>query len=92
MTTTVSRLQADDRDAWELLYRGYAAFYKTEMTDQVPETVWGWIDDDDNPFFGLIAKDVEICGLASRWRDRWLLSYCSAPLTGLTFSTRRVVF
>ena len=59
MTTTVSRLQAGDRDAWELLYRGYAAFYKTEMTDQILETVWGWIDDDDNPFFGLIAKDAK---------------------------------
>ena len=40
MTTTVNRLQAEDRDAWELLYRGYAAFHKMEMIDQVLETVW----------------------------------------------------
>jgi GNAT superfamily N-acetyltransferase len=59
MTTTVNRLQAGDRAEWELLYHGYATFYKTLMTDQILDTLWGWIHDDDNPFFGLIARDAD---------------------------------
>jgi ribosomal protein S18 acetylase RimI-like enzyme len=58
MTTSVARLRADDRGDWELLYHGYAVFYKVPMNDQILDTVWGWIHDDGNPFFGLIAKDA----------------------------------
>jgi ribosomal protein S18 acetylase RimI-like enzyme len=58
MTMTVKRLQAGDREEWELLYHGYAKFYKTVMTDQILDSVWGWIHDDDNLFFGLIARDA----------------------------------
>ena len=50
MNISVSRLQQSDRADWELLYHGYAKFYKTEMTDAILQTVWGWIQDDDNPF------------------------------------------
>ena len=57
MATSVSRLQAEDRADWEVLYHGYAEFYQVPMTDQILDTVWGWIHDDENPFFGLIAKD-----------------------------------
>ncbi len=58
MTTIVKPLQPQDRAEWERLYRGYAAFYKTVMTDEILDTVWGWIHDDGNPFFGLIARDA----------------------------------
>ena len=57
MTISVSRLQAADRDNWEVLYHGYAEFYRVPMNDQILDTVWGWIQDDGNPFFGLVAKD-----------------------------------
>ena len=57
MTISVSRLQAADRADWEVLYHGYAEFYQVPMNDQILNTVWGWIHDDDNPFFGLIARD-----------------------------------
>lgn len=56
---TVRRLQAADRKDWEQLYHGYARFYKTEMNDSILATVWGWIHDDANPFYGLIALDEE---------------------------------
>ena len=57
MTINVSRLEAADRAAWEVLYHGYAEFYQVPMNDQILDTVWGWIHDDGNPFFGLVAKD-----------------------------------
>ena len=57
MTISVSRLEAVDRADWEVLYHGYAEFYQVPMNDQILDTVWGWIHDEGNPFFGLVAKD-----------------------------------
>jgi len=57
MTINVDLLTDDDRAQWEPLYHGYAEFYQVPMNDEILDTVWGWIQDDDNPFFGLIAKD-----------------------------------
>jgi len=58
MTISVARLETADRAAWEVLYYGYAEFYQVPMNDQILDTVWGWIHDDSNPFYGLIAKDA----------------------------------
>ena len=57
MSVTVTKLQAADRADWEVLYHGYAEFYRVPMNDEILDTVWGWIHNDDNPFFGLIARD-----------------------------------
>ena len=57
MTLTVGPLSAGDREQWGRLYHGYAEFYQVPMNAQILDTVWGWIHDTDNPFFGLIAKD-----------------------------------
>ena len=65
MSIQVRRIEASDRSDWEALYYGYARFYKVEMNAAILDTVWGWIHDDDNPFFGLIAcnADGEALGL-----------------------------
>jgi ribosomal protein S18 acetylase RimI-like enzyme len=39
------------------MYHGYAEFYRVPMNHEILETVWSWIHDGSNPFFGLIAKD-----------------------------------
>jgi len=57
VNVNVSKTESTDRSAWEVLYHGYAEFYQVPMNDEILETVWGWIQDDNNPFFGLIAKD-----------------------------------
>ncbi len=57
MTVNVLPISPPDRDDWDALYYGYAEFYQVPMNDEILDTVWGWIHDDDNPFFGLIAKD-----------------------------------
>lgn len=53
----VKKMAADDRAEWEGLYHGYAKFYKVPMNDDILEAVWGWIHDENNPFYGLIARD-----------------------------------
>jgi len=57
MAVSVNPVAPDDREQWEELYYGYAEFYRVPMNEQILDTVWGWIHDADNPFFGLIAKD-----------------------------------
>ena len=84
MSVTVTKLQAADRADWEVLYHGYAEFYRVPMNDEILETVWGWIHDDDNPFFGLIARDAggEALGLMH-------CQQMPSPLRGRSWHRRR---
>lgn len=51
---------------WRRLYNGYAAFYKVPMTDEIAETVWGWLNDPNHVLNCLIAEDAsgKVVGLA----------------------------
>jgi GNAT superfamily N-acetyltransferase len=40
MTPRIAPLQPDDRAAWEILARGYKAFYNTPTTDAEYDTTW----------------------------------------------------
>ena len=53
----ILKLTQADRPEWEALYRGYADFYQVPMTAEILATVWGWIQDDSNPFYALLARD-----------------------------------
>lgn len=57
MTLTVTNISEQDRTQWQDMYHGYAEFYRVPMNHEILETVWSWIHDGSNPFFGLIAKD-----------------------------------
>jgi GNAT superfamily N-acetyltransferase len=64
---TVSIVSPDPslKSGWRRLYDGYATFYKREMTDEIAETVWGWITDPTRELDGAIALvDGEPHGLA----------------------------
>ena len=55
----------DDREAWEVLYRGYAAFYKVETSTTKLGNLWGWIHDPGYPVEGLVCEvDGSLVGLA----------------------------
>jgi len=43
VTITIKTPDESNRQAWESLYRGYAKYYDTLMTDSTLETVWSWI-------------------------------------------------
>ncbi len=59
MKVTVAALVPEDRDSWQALYYGYADFYQTPMDQTILDTVWGWIFDEDQRFFALMAKDEQ---------------------------------
>ena len=58
MKTVVSELSMQDKAQWQALYRGYAQFYKVPMNQEVLDTVWSWIFDENNAFYALVAKDT----------------------------------
>ena len=41
----VREIKLSDKEEWEVLYRGYADFYKVEMKDEILKTVWSWLHD-----------------------------------------------
>ena len=45
------------RPRWEILYAGYAAFYRVEQTPEMRETVWNWLMDPAREVWGLVALD-----------------------------------
>ena len=60
----VSRLLPQDRASWEVLARGYKAFYKTETSPAEYETAWNRLLQRDD-VFGIGAKtDGRLIGIA----------------------------
>ena len=53
----VSKLKESDRIQWEELYYEYADFYNMPMNQEILNTIWSWIFDENNQFFALIAKN-----------------------------------
>ena len=58
-------VEARDRGGWDLLYQGYADFYKVTQTPQMRDTVWSWLHDADHETNGLVAENAagELVGL-----------------------------
>jgi GNAT superfamily N-acetyltransferase len=48
-------LGADDRAAWEPLWKGYIAFYKATIPDETTAVTWARLHDPDEPMFVLGA-------------------------------------
>lgn len=49
--------EADDFAQWRELYRGYAAFYDTELSEAALQRVWSWLVDPAHEIQALIAVD-----------------------------------
>lgn len=56
---TICKPEEQDYAQWQGLYHGYAEFYKKPMNDEILDTVWGWIQDEQNPFYCIVAKDEQ---------------------------------
>ena len=59
MTLTVRPLHEDDRAEWEVLYQGYAEFYKVVQSAEMRATVWSWIFDPHKETEALVAVSGE---------------------------------
>lgn len=87
MSLTIDRLRPDERAGWEVLARGYKAFYRTPTSDGEYEQAWRRLLD-GRTVRGLGARlDGELVGIAhyllhaSTWTDRvcYLQDLFTAP-------------
>ena len=53
--TTVRRVRADERAAWEPLWKGYQIFYEVALSDEIMTTTWSRLHDPAEPMFVLGA-------------------------------------
>ena len=61
----IRALATDDREQWDVLYRGYADFYRVAQTDAMRDRVWGWLMDAGHEVSGIVAvRDGALVGLA----------------------------
>jgi GNAT superfamily N-acetyltransferase len=61
---TIRPLTRADRSQWEPLWRGYLAFYKTSVSDEVTETTFARLLDAAEPMHALVAeRDGAIDGI-----------------------------
>ena len=61
----IREIRLDDKNQWEVLYRGYADFYKVEINNKILNTVWEWIHDKNHDVCGLLyEQNNKIIGLA----------------------------
>ncbi len=56
MGAIIRPLRADERGAWESLWRGYQTFYKVALGDEVSATTWARLHDPVEPMHGLGAE------------------------------------
>lgn len=78
--TTIRPLRGHDRAAWLPLWRGYQAFYRVEIPDDVSSVTWSRLLDPVEPMGGALAWDGEAAvGLVHHVRHRscWTVGdYC----------------
>jgi len=61
----VRALLADDKQAWDSLYQGYAAFYQVETDQPRRDRLFGWLLDPAHVCEGLVVEqDNALLGLA----------------------------
>mgnify|MGYP001230275002 CR=1 FL=1 len=61
----IREIKLSDKEEWEVLYRGYAEFYKSAMNKVILQTVWGWLNDRNHEVKGLVYElENKIVGFA----------------------------
>jgi GNAT superfamily N-acetyltransferase len=73
-------LAENERDAWNPLWEGYLAFYKSSLTQELSDLAWTRFHDPDEPLFALGGYiDGRLLGIAHYLfhRSTWALHrYC----------------
>jgi GNAT superfamily N-acetyltransferase len=57
----VRPVRPDEFEPWTRLFRGYAAFYQRETSDEHQQQIWGWIHD-TKVMEALVAVEVDANG------------------------------
>lgn len=55
----VDFVSAEAKSEWRALFEGYAAFYRSPISDEIVERVWNWLLDPGHVLEGLVARDSQ---------------------------------
>ena len=64
MVLNIRRLEADDREQWQILWKGYQEFYETNL-DAVTDGLWQRLQEthEDGPHCFVAEKEDELVGM-----------------------------
>ena len=61
----IRKIRRKDKEKWINLYCGYAKFYKVPMKQEILDTLWSWIHDENNVVNGICYEiEDKIVGIA----------------------------
>ena len=61
----IRKLERKDKENWIKLYCGYAKFYKVSMNNEILNTLWSWIHDENHVVNGICYElEGKIVGIA----------------------------
>ena len=61
----IRKIQRKDKENWIKLYFGYARFYKVPMKQEILDTLWSWIHDENHVVNGICYEiEGKIVGIA----------------------------
>ena len=61
----IRKISIKDKDNWKKLYKGYANYYKSPITDIILDTVWSWLMDKNHDVNGIVYEiDGNLAALA----------------------------
>ncbi|MBL4647210.1 MAG: GNAT family N-acetyltransferase [Rhizobiales bacterium] len=65
LNLVIRALESSDREAWNVLWQAYLAFYQVELPDEVTESTWSRLTNSDSEFFAFVAHgdDGEMIGM-----------------------------
>ena len=65
-SVSIRPLEMRDRSQWSDLFRQYAQFYQSTMSDTILNRSWSWLMDPHHPMEALVAesKDMRLLGIA----------------------------
>ena len=61
----IRKIKRKDKENWIKLYCGYAKFYKVPMKQEILDTLWSWIHDENHVVNGICYEiEDKIVGIA----------------------------
>ena len=52
----IRKIKRKDKENWIKLHCGYAKFYKIPVKQEILDTLWSWIHDENNVVNGIFTK------------------------------------
>ena len=56
LSVIIRDIKLEDKENWQILFKGYADFYNVEINDDILTTVWQWLHTHEHELQGLVGE------------------------------------